>query len=400
MKLAVFVDQIFWFDGTRFSTDEAFIKFVTAFAPYVEQLVLFGRVAGEAKTEQYQLDPAKTHVCALPFYKDTYTLWQEGSTIIRKTCAIFAKQIMECDLVWLCVPHPLSVLFTQICRYKKKPFFMLVRQNLIEMVRYQNRGAKKIIAVSIASVLEKWFQALAKKHVTFTVGREMYRRYKTDQRALVFETACSLISHEDIAVSRTLQGVGEDTRTLHLLYVGRLDPGKGIEYLLEALRMLIVDNGRAVQLHIVGKGRMQEEYRQRVKALRLERWVEFHGYLAHGHELLELYRTASVFVLPSLSEGIPQVLLEAMACGTPVVATKVGGIPDLISDGVHGLLVDPGEPQQIVQAVLKVGEDVALHQRLREHAFEKVAHHTLEVERDRMIATLHRFCLWPQTEKA
>lgn len=305
---------------------------------------------------------------------------------------------MECDLVWLCVPHPLAVLFAQICRHQQKPFFMLVRQNLVKMVKYQNRGIKRIVAISVAALLEKWFQYLAKKHATFTVGQEMYHLYKKDDTSPVFETACSLISHEDIALSRILRNTEREPREIQLLYVGRLDPGKGIEYLIEALRMLIVEDVYAVHLHVVGTGRMEQEYRQQVNTFQLNRHVTFHGYLVHGNALLELYRSASVFIMPSLSEGVPQVLLEAMASGTPVIATNVGGIPGLVSDGIHGLLVDPGAPRQIAQAVIEIAQDPALQQRLRANAFEKVSHHTLEVEREQMVATLRRLCLWPRPE--
>lgn len=82
--------------------------------------------------------------------------------------------------------------------------------------------------------------------------------------------------------------------------------------------------------------------------------VEFLGDVA---DIPSVLRRASLFVLPSLTEGLPLTVLEAMACGLPVVATRVGGTPEAIEDGVTGLLVAPGEPEQLAQAIQRVWGD-------------------------------------------
>ncbi len=397
MKLAVFVDQVFWFDGERYSTDESFIKFVTAFEPYFEKIVLCGRVAEERKTEKYVLNPARTEVCALPFYQDIYTLWKGGPSVTLSTFSILAREVEGWDLVWLCVPHPLALPFIYFCRRKKKPFFMFVRENLVEQMKHRNRGPRKVAGVAVASLLDKWVQALARDHVTFTVGREMYQRFKRDGRP-VFEAAVPLISKKDIELSLARRKQGRDeARQATLLSVGRLDPEKGLEYLIEAMQILVEEHGCRHQfvLHLVGSGPEEQPLRRQVHRLGLERYVHFHGYVTHGQELFERYRTASVFILHSFTEGIPQVLLEAMACGTPVVATKVGGIPYLITDHHDGLLVEPARPRQISEAVLRIIGDEILRGQLIENAFQTVLHYTLEAERDRVLTILRQFQLLP-----
>jgi glycosyltransferase involved in cell wall biosynthesis len=339
LKLAIFVDQVFWFDGERYSTDEPFTKFVIAFEPYFEKIVFCGRVPEERKTEKYILNPDKTEVCALPFYQDVYALWKSGLFVIPKTFSILAREIESWDLVWLCVPHPLSLVFAHLCKRKSIPFFMMVRQNLVEQVRHRNRGVKKIAVIAVTVLLEKWFQALARDHVTFTVGREMYQKYKKEGKP-VFEMVVSLITRKDIELSQTIsrKRTNEAQKT-SLLSIGRLDPEKGLEYLIAAMQILVMEHGREFELHLVGSGRMEELLRRQVNQLGLDQYVQFHGYLPHGPALLELYRMASGFVLPSLTgEGLPQVLLEAMACRVPVIATNVAGIPYLIIDGLNGLL--------------------------------------------------------------
>jgi glycosyltransferase involved in cell wall biosynthesis len=96
-------------------------------------------------------------------------------------------------------------------------------------------------------------------------------------------------------------------------------------------------------------------------ALRFPGWVE-------GSRKDSLLSESDVFVLPSYCEGLPVGLLEAMACGVPVVATRVGGIPDVVEDGVNGLLVEPGQPQALARAMIAMLTDDALRIRLREAA--------------------------------
>ena len=81
-----------------------------------------------------------------------------------------------------------------------------------------------------------------------------------------------------------------------------------------------------------------------------------------------MLRESDVFVLPSYFEALPVGVLEAMACGVPVVATSVGGIPDVIEDRVNGLLVEPGQPDALARAIVTILTDDALRSRLREAA--------------------------------
>lgn len=127
-----------------------------------------------------------------------------------------------------------------------------------------------------------------------------------------------------------------------LLFVGRLERGKGLDDLIEALPSI-----PSARLTVVGDG----VDRARLEALASGRPVCFLGWKSHA-ELAEQYRCASVVVLPSsLVEGLPNVVLEAMAFGRPVVATRNGGILDVVQDGVNGALVEPGSPTQLSAAI-------------------------------------------------
>ena len=98
----------------------------------------------------------------------------------------------------------------------------------------------------------------------------------------------------------------------------------------------------AISLALVGDGDMSTAYAEQAEQLGITRHVTFRGRLG-GAELIEAYQQASVLALPTLFDSAPTVLVEAMACGVPVVSTVVGGIPDLVESGVEGLLVPPAD---------------------------------------------------------
>jgi rhamnosyl/mannosyltransferase len=145
-----------------------------------------------------------------------------------------------------------------------------------------------------------------------------------------------------------------------LLFVGRLSVQKNLPQLLRAL------DGISDQFEttLVGEGELEAQLRQAARDLGLKN-VQFHG-RADGPELRELYRNADVFVLPSEREGMPLVLLEALAMGLPIVATDVPGNRDLVSDGQNGLLIPLGDAAALRQALLSFTTDPERYRRMSE----------------------------------
>lgn len=124
-----------------------------------------------------------------------------------------------------------------------------------------------------------------------------------------------------------------------ILFIGRLAPIKRLEYLLFALKNIIKMFPNSVLL-VIGSGPKEKEYKNLARILEIEKNVKFMGYINHDN-LPEYYNIADVYVLPSLREELSNTIMEAMACGVPVIATEVGGNPYLIEDGITGLLVSP-----------------------------------------------------------
>jgi len=153
-----------------------------------------------------------------------------------------------------------------------------------------------------------------------------------------------------------------------LLFVGRLIERKGAEFAVRAVAELR-RRGRAARLTIVGDGADRPRLEALIKELGLFGVVELAGALPHD-AVAEHYRTASVLLMPAVTdwkgeqEGFGMVLVEAMASGLPVVATRSGGIPDVVRDGATGLLVPERDPEALATAAARLLDDPPLAQRL------------------------------------
>ncbi len=137
-----------------------------------------------------------------------------------------------------------------------------------------------------------------------------------------------------------------------LLFVGRLAEVKGVTLLLEAFRRLRADHPDAT-LTIVGDGELRQSLE--AEAAGLDN-VHFTGAIGQAEVAAELAKSA-LFILPSHAEGVPVVLMEAMAAGRPVVTTRITGVPELVEDGVSGVLIAPGDVDALTAAIDAVLQD-------------------------------------------
>jgi colanic acid/amylovoran biosynthesis glycosyltransferase len=151
-------------------------------------------------------------------------------------------------------------------------------------------------------------------------------------------------------------------RPARILTVGRLAPQKGQAVLIEAVALLR-RSGREVELTIVGDGPKRAGLEERARELGVADRVRFAGAVGQD-EIRRHYAAADVFCLSSFAEGVPVVLMEAMATGLPVVAPRIMGIGELVEDGVGGLLVRPARPDRLAAALERLLADPGLRARL------------------------------------
>ena len=150
------------------------------------------------------------------------------------------------------------------------------------------------------------------------------------------------------------------------LAAGRLVWAKSHEILIDAIAKARINNLNLYCL-IAGEGELKKKLMKRIKILGLEGYVILLGYVDHK-KLLSLLKACDIFVMPSRTEGTPLALLEAAMLGKPIIASNVGGIPELIKHEEHGILIEPGKQEVLTNAILRLVSDYPLGARLGDQA--------------------------------
>jgi colanic acid/amylovoran biosynthesis glycosyltransferase len=175
---------------------------------------------------------------------------------------------------------------------------------------------------------------------------------------------------------------------LRLLFVGRLVPEKGPSDLLAAVARLRAA-GRDLDVVVVGNGPLREQLAAEVAAQGLQDVVRLLGPVGQD-DLPAWYEWADVFCLPSYAEGVPVVLMEAMATQLPVVTTRIAGIPELVRDGDTGLLVEPGRPELVAAAVERLAAAPAERAELGRRARRRIVEEFQPAENAERLVALWR----------
>jgi glycosyltransferase involved in cell wall biosynthesis len=294
------------------------------------------------------------------------------------------RELGALDAVWLFGPYPVSLLFAWLALRRRKRIFLGVRQDFPEYIRHRLPSPLWTWAVAVAYAFEWVFRLLARRVPAVVVGEALGRKY--GRKALA--TGFSLVRDADVV---ELDAALARPWTGRLVTVGRIDAEKNPTLLPEILHRL---RGRDDRWHLVvaGQGPLEDGLRARARELGVEDAIELRGYVENGPELWELYRSASAFLHVSLTEGLPQVLFEAAAAGTPIVATDVGGVGAALANGQRGLLVPPGDAAAAAAALERLRDDVPLRHRLVTAGLAHAPRETLEAQLERIGAflDLHR----------
>lgn len=179
-------------------------------------------------------------------------------------------------------------------------------------------------------------------------------------------------------------GNGNTPAVPTILYVGRLVPEKGQAVLLEAVARLRAE-GRDVRVKLAGEGELRPHLEELCRGTGIEDLVTFLGPVSQ-ERIRDLYAEAAIFCLPSFAEGVPVVLMEAMAMGLAVVTTRIAGIPELVEDGAGGVVVAPGRADELAGRIAALLDDPGKRHDLGARGREKVL---AEFDADASAAQLH-----------
>jgi glycosyltransferase involved in cell wall biosynthesis len=164
-----------------------------------------------------------------------------------------------------------------------------------------------------------------------------------------------------------------EPEVFEILCVGRLTPAKGQHLLIDAVEQL-AQQGRRVRLRLVGNGPDESSLQERAALLEFPECVVFEGPV-NQDRIRAHYAAADIFCLPSFAEGLPVVLMEAMSMRIPCVATNIMGIPELIRNGIDGLLVAPSDLDALVEALATLMDDKNLRERLGSSGRARILEH-------------------------
>ncbi len=309
-------------------------------------IIITSDVAGKS---EYTLDRLKVY--CYPTIKAGFKLGIPYSIPKPKSYGIFLKHVKNCDIVHVHGhPYPSSCVAVKVAEKFSKPIVLTQHNTFIDYGPFWNiieklndliigkmviQAADKILVVSNAT-LNYVLSLGAKKQKTEVLYNGVdLERFKPAKRS-------------KLKIRRTI-GIPEDSFVL--LTVRRLVYKNGVDTLLESAKIAVEKNSHLLFL-VIGSGPDHEKISAKIREYRLEKNFRLLGFVPDAN-LPHYYNAADLFVLPSKSgEGMPLVLLEAMACGLPVVATNVGGVPEIINRDC-GKIVPPNDAANLAEALLE-----------------------------------------------
>lgn len=394
MNLAIFLNIKFYYDGHEYTADERYFEFWSGLSVYFDQIILCVPVleTGSKKGNfGVRVSNQKISICHLPYYENSMALYSRAVKILSEVKKTIRQNIAEWDIIGAVVPNIVGLLFLIEAKRQSKHSFAYVRGNHLKTVRFEFKRGKKWLLLPFAVALDaatKWF---VKDRLTFVVGKELHHKFRS-QGCQVKQIVVSLVSKNDVRCTPGLVRRPCAGNTIRIVHVGRLSAERGVCFLIEALAILNDEGIRRYVLTIIGSGPEEVALRELVRSLDLEGSVRFAGYISYGPEMIAALDESDLFVLPSLTEGVPKVLIEAMANGLPVIASEVGGIPEIVRNGVEGILVPPGKPDAIAAAVRRMASDELLREMLVRNGLRRAGEFTVERQRAKVLDAILSYC--------
>jgi glycosyltransferase involved in cell wall biosynthesis len=394
MKLGIFINQAFYDFKGQISTDLSFVRFIESFGKEFQEIKIFAptkKVSSHYEQGLY-LCGKKIFLCQLPYYDNVKDLAKKALILLPRSMALLFNGLKDVDRLWIVGPHPLGLMAGFFADFYKIPSFLHIRGNILNDVkaRYDN----SMIGKTYARYMHWSNRMLSKKMTTLAVGSQLFDLYK-DEAKVINWVSPSLITMKDIITTREglQQKKGKHNSRVIMLFVGRVEPEKGLEYLFSALQELNQNTSNRYELMVVGgaqRGSEEKEKQIRQSALQMgiDQFITWKGYVPYSNEIKKIYREADVFVLPSLTEGIPKVIYEALAFGVPIVSTDVGGISDIIKHNHNGILIKPGSKDEIVSAVKSLLERPGFEKQLIENGLNAAVNFTIESARQKILKSM------------
>jgi glycosyltransferase involved in cell wall biosynthesis len=353
-----------------------------ALAKHYEKVYVCARVVGDPPPEPFDapLSAPNLELVAQPFWSTTAESLFHFFGIVRA----YMRTCRRADVLFVRGMCPYTAALYFCAAAFRTPICHWIVGDPLTLLRTSTRNGPVLDALAFLYALQDRLFTRFGRWLTngalICNGRELARAFASPR---TIETVSSTVEESEF-FNRfdTCQATA-----VRILFVGFLRPEKGIEYLLEAISLLKADV--PWELEIVGPPEFSD-YSAKLHCIAAARGIgeriSWQGYVPNGKPLLDRMRAADIFVLPTLSEGTPHVLVEARANGLPCISTTVGGVPTTVTDGYDALLVPPKDAPALAGAMERVIGDAELRRALIRNGLMAARKQTL----DRFIAAVLR----------
>jgi glycosyltransferase involved in cell wall biosynthesis len=369
MRLAAYVDAVYFRDASAVSTPEAFPIFTARVGRETDAFTLLGRLHPQAGRSHHELPPDVEFV-PLPFYEGLDRPLEFARGMAGALLA-FWRVAGRIDVLFLPGPHPLALLVAPLAALRRTRVVLGVRQNTREYAlhRHPNSRAARLALYGLEAV----WRAFARVWPVATVGPEITALYSRAPRRLQLDVSMvaeSELAGPEVAAARSYDG------DVTLLSVGRLETEKNPLMLADVLAELHRRGGTRFKLAVCGEGPLKDDLARRLEELGVAEHADLLGYVAVDGGLMDLYRSSHLLLHTSWTEGLPQILFEAFAARLPVVASDVGGVRAAAGDAA--LLIEAGDVEGAADSVERLAGDAALRERLIERGAEIARGRTMD----------------------
>ena len=316
-------------------------------------------------------------IVALP-YSTSMLQAQRHKTEFSKAIEQIAPDV---DLFYCRVPDPFCWMPAQMT---DKPVIMHFVGDTADATKHNIHFSwlKKQILLAGYSFEYKRILQSARKSTVYTNGSHLSEKLRK-QGINAIPVVSSTITKEDLALE-PLRPLGNNP--LKIIYVGYLRYAKGIDTLIEVIKRL-EERRFNYQFHIVGDGDMYSTLHQLIDDLKIDNHICLYGHIDNRDRLLSLLRSSDLFFFPSLSEGSPRVVIEAMSQGCPVLSTPVGSLPGCFVENKEILFFPFKDAEIATSKIIEVGENLEMLTQLRDCAYRKVSERFTMEEFIRTITT-------------
>lgn len=356
-----------WYVNLTFPIDEISSKMT-----YVSKWIFYGRLYKTKNTEGLYRLPIED----LNFSVEFVGTWEQkkgGVGYLRnfvKNILMLREVTKQSNILWLKFNFVSSYIVAVFGNLNNKTIMTHMVGDIDCLAHIQTNVFHKIKRIIQKKIVKKCNK---KAKIQVFVSKNLANKYSVNDTKTV-------ISHENRISSKVIFDYGVNRilgkGKLNIVFVGRLADGKGIFDLLKAVQGL----GDKVHLTIIGDGELKNDLKAYVELNNLNTFVKFTGNKPWGEELFKELSRKDVLILPSYSEGLPLVILEAMSMGLPVIASEVGGIPEIVKDKKNGLLFRPGDITTLKEHICCLQKNPNLYKNLSKNALQTASENVINTQ--------------------